>query len=294
MFAQTHFFVQQDWQGSGDAWFDATGDLVGVLAKAKKGDVVWVAKGIYTPSKNDRTKSFKIPAGVKIFGGFNGFESSLEQRSFKKNPTILSGEIGAEGQSDNSYTVVYTEYADENTIIDGFYIQDGFSGGNGEVGTPSRAGGGWFNNGYLAISNPVIRNCYFRNNRANEGGAFYNNGKKGKANPIFENCVFESNLADFDGGAIYNDGRKKGNACPKLLNCTIKENKANYGGGIYNYGTEDNCEPIIKKTEIIGNKALIRGGGILNMSINGNTTHSSEDSNFRGNYSPKGKNKFSM
>lgn len=294
MFAQTHYFVKQNWQGSGDAWYDATGDLVGVLAKAKKGDVIWVGKGTYVPHKNDRNKSFQIPNGVKVYGGFNGFENNLKQRDFKKNPTILSGEIGAEGISDNSYSVVTTAYVDETTIIDGFIIQDGFAGGNGEIGNPSRAGGGWFNNGYQAASNPTIRNCYFKNNRANEGGAFYNNGKKGEANPTFENCVFDENIADLDGGAIYNDGRKKGNACPSFLNCTIKKNRANYGGGMYNYGSGGNCESVLTKTKVEENKALIRGGGILNMNINGKATSSFEDSNFRGNISPKGSNRFSM
>ena len=113
-------FVKLGSTGSGTSWKDATGDLNAALFIAQAGDEIWVGQGTYYPTNNpkDRKAAFNIPPGIRVYGGFAGNETSLEQRDFRVTKTILSGNIGAkEDYADNSYTVVYIKNADEYTTV---------------------------------------------------------------------------------------------------------------------------------------------------------------------------------
>jgi hypothetical protein len=56
---------------------------------ANPGDQIWVAAGTYIPIDEVRGHSFWLKNGVKIYGGFAGTESKLEQRNWVDNETIL-------------------------------------------------------------------------------------------------------------------------------------------------------------------------------------------------------------
>ena len=59
------------------------------------GDEIWVAAGTYyTTTDYDRDKYYELNNPVKIYGGFNGTETSIEERNWVVNKTILSGNIG--------------------------------------------------------------------------------------------------------------------------------------------------------------------------------------------------------
>jgi len=66
----------------GKAWDSAYSDLQEALKVAKKGDSIWVAKGVYYSSK-DRKLSFVMKDGVSIYGGFAGDESDKDKRDIK-------------------------------------------------------------------------------------------------------------------------------------------------------------------------------------------------------------------
>ena len=108
--AQTTWFVQQTATGTnaGTSWSNAFTDLQTALATANNGDAIWVAKGTYTPtSSNDKTISFRMKNGVKIYGGFLGSETTLSARNWIQNATILSGNIGSlSTELDNTLQVV--------------------------------------------------------------------------------------------------------------------------------------------------------------------------------------------
>ncbi len=87
----------------GTSWADAFMDLHDALAVAVAGDEVWIAAGTYKPDRGtgDRNMSFLIPAGVALYGGFDGWETDREQRDRVPNPTILSGDLnGDDGPRD--------------------------------------------------------------------------------------------------------------------------------------------------------------------------------------------------
>lgn len=106
----TTIFVNLEAKGSnnGSSWSNAYTNLQTAIANAKSGDEIWVAKGIYRPTlKTERTVSFVLKNGVKMYGGFAGNETSINQRDIEKNVTKLSGDIGTQGSnSDNTYNVV--------------------------------------------------------------------------------------------------------------------------------------------------------------------------------------------
>lgn len=269
--ADTTFYVTQNGTGQGASWKDAAADLNAVLFVAKSGDQIWVAKGTYKPTlDSDRNKAFFIPTGVKVYGGFKGNEKTLQERNTKKYNTILSGAIKT-NPALGSYNVVVFKNANIETVLDGFIIEGGRSNGVGNTGKRARCGGGIYNDGAGRgnQSNPTIANCIFRNNFSRDGGAVYNNGVAGQANPTFTNCSFEANEADFDGGAIFNDGRKGGQSNPKFFECQIVGNKANYGGGVCNYAGAGESSPLFENCFFNDNNANVRGGGMYNMDIDG-------------------------
>ena len=128
-FSQQRFHVHANATGgnTGTSWADAYTDLHSALQKAAKGDTVWVARGIYRPdTATDRRRSFVLPSGVVMLGGFRGTETTVAQRDVARNIATLSGDIGQhEDSTDNAYTILYMENPDSTTVLDGFTLEHG-------------------------------------------------------------------------------------------------------------------------------------------------------------------------
>ena len=124
-----------------------TAELEQALSIATSGTQIWVQAGIYEP-----TATLIVPEGVKLYGGFTGTETSLLERDWENNPTVLDGQ--------NQFGFVLLKEAAE---VNGFTIQNGFAQ------APNRNGGGVY-----AEANTTIENCSIVNNRAalNGGGLF--------------------------------------------------------------------------------------------------------------------------
>jgi predicted outer membrane repeat protein len=232
--------VKQDGTGNGTSWKNAFGDLQQALAIATSGDEIWVSEGTYLPVRCDycnltqREISFKVPSGVKLYGGFNGTENSLNQRKWFAHPTKLSGQIGSEQLTDNSFTVVYFKNADAGTVLDGFVITGGYSDAWETAGNRNRAGGGIYNDGAGrgGRSSINIRNCVFLENFAEEGGAVFNHGHMGEAVILFDNCTFVANQAVKGGGGIFSNN-DLGLGKIELKKCKFVKNAAAFGGAVF-------------------------------------------------------------
>ena len=115
-------------------------------------------------------------------------------------------------------------------------------------------GGGMFNDG---DSSATVTDCEFISNFAAQGGAMYNNG----ATPTLTDCVFKDNLAQWEGGAIFNDRISDAT----IKNCTFQGNTGVYGGGIYN---DDFSSFELVNCTFYGNRAMhsagSEGGGVYN------------------------------
>ena len=83
--AQTTYFVKAD-GNSGTSWKTAFVTLQQALTTATSGDQIWIAAGTYKPTQQagngteNRDMAFVLKAGVKIYGGFAGNETALDQR----------------------------------------------------------------------------------------------------------------------------------------------------------------------------------------------------------------------
>lgn len=264
-------YVTQNGAGSmdGSSWADAANgqNLQNIIDNASVGDEIWVACGTYTPTTGtDRSISISLRSGVTLFGGFQGTENLLTDRDLTCGScTLLSGEIGAAGDSDNSYTVVWAESVDSTALLDGFWI----SGGNDDR-TPTSAGnglgGGLYNHGYgvTGFAHPTIRNCIFSGNQASWGGGAFNNGyDQGNAEPTYINCIFYDNYAYIEAGGMDSYG-VGGNASPTVINTLFYENaSATNVGAMYAWGGNagGNCHPVLINCVFANNTATNGYGG---------------------------------
>lgn len=210
----------------GSSWANATNNLANALHVA--GQVyqsygtmpeVWVAEGTYY-GDTESASAFEFEGGTKLYGGFAGTESSIEERDIYAHPTILDGQ--------NSRRVLYqNSFSDgELVVIDGFTIRNGSS---------SEAGGG----AYL-LRDFEVRNCRFiDNSSSSSGGAVFVQLANGISNNYnFRDCEFTGNNTLYQGGAVCDFY----NYC-NYYNCKITGNHANnQGGGVYGSRKMVHCE----------------------------------------------------
>ncbi len=269
---------------NGSSWGNAYPgtSLQTAINASGSGDEVWVAQGTYvTTSGTDRTISFSMKNGVTIYGSFTGTEITLSERNLTLGLTsVLSGEIGISGISDNSYHVFSNSGLNNTAIIDGFVVShandDRIPGSN--VGL----GGGFYNEGSggSGTCSPIIRNCLIRDNEAGFGAGIFNNGSGGgNASPQITNCAITENHATLGGGGLDNFGISNGNASPILTNCVVYNNSAaQRAGGMYCWGgNTGNASPVLINTCFINNSA-VDGGGVVADRLNTSTGSSGTSS----------------
>jgi len=261
-------YVDDDANGTnkGTSWADAYNYLQEALSVAGDGNDIWVAEGTYKPAGpgGSRTATFQLINGVGIYGGFVGGESSLDERDWQTNETILSGDLNGNDiaveypkdlfneptRSENSYNVTCGRGTDSTAVIDGFTI----TAGNANGSYYYYFNGGGINN---VEGGPTILNCRFISNSANHGGGAVGNVYNG---PNVVSCEFIGNAAN-RGGAIYNSNTEDART---VLNCSFNGNTAANGGGMYNFY----CSPTVINCTFNANSASsdgnYRAGGMLN------------------------------
>ncbi len=272
-------YVNTNVQGGnqdGTSWDHAFSDLQDALAVAKCGDNVWVAKGTYFPTTTtDRTISFELPNGVAMYGGFVGTESTLDERDWQTNETILSGDIGVVGDSlDNSHTVVYMEYVDSTTVLDGLSIVKGRTInvlGQAPILDRKKSGGGIYVQAMGAVNevNPKILNCSFLGNYAFNagGGVFVNGSENGNVSPYFDNCIFLKNRSSYGGGISIIGGSFT--ADWRILNSLFFDNDSGYGVGVSFDLKHGNNDIYIENCNFIEGNSGAAGSGINVNELNG-------------------------
>lgn len=257
--AQNIIYVSPTGTGDGSSW-GATTTFAAALEKAQAGDEIWMkgfsqitdVEHLYiTPS----TDGWTVPSGVKVYGGFEGVETNINQRKNLGKTyqltyrTVLSGDIKKDDnvdpnnfifpentlRSDNAkHVLVLNAFRDGGdnlndnsypTVIDGLTITGGHA---------SDFGGGVYVKGSDIQENSVpysIDRCYLFNNYALNGGAIYVDAsvKKTATQSLINQCVVYNNVAgtlignENLGGGIYLAGA--GN----IVNCSVFNNE---NGGV--------------------------------------------------------------
>jgi len=259
---------------SGSTWAEGLATVERGLDLAEPlGCDVWVKAGTYLPTEDSggsttpvvpRTVTFRLRAGVALYGGFAGDETVLEERDIVENETILSGDLGiVDDNLDNSYSVVTGV---DGATIDGFTVTDGYAGATGMGQTN---GGGMYNYG----SSPTVTNCTFSGNSADDaGGGMYN---VNTSLPTVTNCTFSDNSAEWGGGGMANSG-----SSPTVTNCTFSGNTAGSGGGgMYNVNTS---LPTVTNCTFSDNSAEWDGGGMANSGSSPTVTNCTFSGNSAG------------
>jgi len=222
---------------NGISWVNAYTNLEDALSNVTDAEEIWIAQGTYIPHTSDRDVSFNIiKTYVKLYGGFNGTETLLEQRNFTVNETILSGDLqnnddtGLEfintTRNDNSYNVITIER--KRATIDGFTITGGHANG-----TASEHKSG------AAISKDPIRkdlyifNCIFKNNVSLDAGAAIFIPNQWGDFVTVSNSKFYNNLARY-GTTIYSSADNNNNnytqTTIKITNCLFYSNTTKNNG----------------------------------------------------------------
>jgi predicted outer membrane repeat protein len=247
-----------------------------------------VAQGVYKPAATiDPSISFDLPNGVALYGGFAGIETTLDQRDWRANLTILSGDIDnndiapsgvvtntANIVGANSYHVVAGRGITNSTVLDGFTITAGQANGS----FPEDSGAGFYCDGAGDGNecSPTLANITFVGNWAGlYAGAMFNNGTVGgNSSPNLTNIIFAGNTAGF-GGAMFNDGAVDGNSSPTLINVVFSGNVASgNGGAMLNDGWRGgSSNPTFINVTFSGNTAASHGGAIVSYSTEGGSSN---------------------
>ncbi len=292
--------------GDGDcSTWDNACTLQEAIAEAGNGWNIHVAAGTHKPTPtNDRTISFVLKDGIRIYGGFPSAGGTWSSRDWSANPTILSADIGTVGViTDNSYHVVISSGVSSDTVLDGFTITGGYTDDNGPgaydwlgagilniAGSPTLSnliitsnnstdlsggsGAGMYN---IENSNPTLTNVTFSNNAAASGAGMYSED----SSPVLYSVIFSNNIANSSGGGMQIEG-----GSPTLTNVIFDHNSAtgalSSGGGMKNLY---NTNPILTNVAFINNSSTYQGGGMDNWNSNPilkNVTFSGNSSSYGG------------
>lgn len=240
--ASGQIYVDKDATGAqdGSSWDDAYHSLQNALDDAQSGDHVWVDNDVYYPDNgssvtdDDRSASFTLQDDVKIFGGFQGDESSVDERpvDFRTAPTILSGDIDQTSSdpakddadvSGNAYHVVESTGDNSGAELRRVRIAHGNADGRGD----ESIGGGVF----LDNTSAKILNSYVQMNDAERGGGI---GVK-RGTPTLHGNLVNANDAANAGGGVYTWNTGSGITA---THNTITHNDASDTGGVFKVNGE--------------------------------------------------------
>ncbi|HEX9950169.1 MAG TPA: T9SS type A sorting domain-containing protein [Rubricoccaceae bacterium] len=259
---QQRIYVDGDAAGdnTGTSWGNAYTDLQAALAFASGhagAEEVWVAEGTYRPTATAaREVSFRLFAGVALYGGFDGTETGRDQRDWVAHRTTLSGDIGAPGvRTDNTVHVVLATGSGggvtATTVLDGFTVTEGYASGTGPAVSPGDGAGL-----YVSGASPTLRHLVVTGNEATPsygagGGVYVSSATPG---PLLEDVTFVGNAAGSRGG-----GLSASFAAPRLVGCRFESNRARTGGGAH----LSEAAAVLREVLFESNEATLTDGGGL-------------------------------
>lgn len=232
-------YVSTEGGGNGTSW-ESTLTLTEALGRATAGEQIWVKgyedlneKRIYTPADRE---GFKVKSGVRLYGGFAGTETSIDERETLDFPyrlkyrSILSGDI-AKNDTLDAVNLIFPGNGtrdDNATHVLSIDMNPSSSSGN--------------NNSYPTVVNGFTVTGGHAAAADGKGGGIYIYGDNSKGG-IFriEQCFLTYNYAS-QGGAVYvaEDVKDVNNNISLISQCVAYNNAAgersveeNAGGGFY-------------------------------------------------------------
>ena len=275
-------------ESKGDSWDSAFRTINKALERSYEDDSlyeIWVAYGTY-----NELETIFIPGFVELYGGFSGWEATLDDRDLESSPTLIDGRYlfrcvtntgiidkfditrGHEsiyaGGIYNDYGIVrnckvyhheFSGIYNRGGVVSKCHVYNNNPGIYNNYGTIIDCKV-WGNEGMLGggIHNEqgeVINCVVYDNECGNDGGGIYN--KQG----IVTNCKLFGNEGSNSGGGIYNDEGT-------IKNCLVYSNQSSGGaGGIFNLGTVLFCTIYNNRTGSIGSAGVFHNKGSITNSI---------------------------
>ena len=286
----TRYYVTKDATTPAEAGvpssWDAPVTFESALDAARSGDEIWV-KGYDEPGPGHVYRAtdaagFTLKAGVRLYGGFKGGETSADQREVvdgkayrMRYRTVVSGDVVADDEKDDTNHIfpantsrgdnakhVITLTAGGNTLVDGVTIARGHA--DGQDGTDGQGGG-------ICVTGTgsyTIRRCFFIENYALQGGGLY--VQAGVSGGLVDRCGFFNNAAggrsgmENAGGAVWmagpgtivntaifnneNGGVRLDDAGAQIVNSTVVRNTGS--------GVDGNAGTMVWNTVVWGNSLL--------------------------------------
>lgn len=219
--------------GAGTLWNQAFKTIPEAVSAAATGDEIWVREGSHSLAS-----PIILNKAVSLYGGFEGNETTLGQRDWKNNPTIINGngavpclKIGAAATVDG-LTITNCRNTSQS------YLE--YYGGAVQI----------------ASSSVTITNCTVSNssNLYGLGGGIATTTSGFSAITISDSTI-TGNTAAYDGGGMYLIAPNS-----SVRRCAITGNSGRFGGGIYNEPTS--AGPLEISHSVISGNSAGMGGGI--------------------------------
>jgi hypothetical protein len=222
-------YVKAGAEGSGSSWEDALGDISQAITLAsamRKKPQIWVAKGSYY---GDTTRPYAITlsAGVSLYGGFAGTESSLGERDVVRNVTIIDGD------SKRRCVVQNYVFADSLAIVvDGFTIRNGAGKNGAGVAANTK-------------KNTTFRNCIFSDVVEGDQSVY-------AEKTHFKNCKFvdiANRILEIKGGVV--------DSCAILNNRNTRYSSSIYlEASVFSNSLVSGCSAILGVFEAMNNSVV--------------------------------------
>lgn len=271
-------YVASDGQGGGSSWADANPNLQDAirLASLYSGKNIWVKNGVYYGNPSS-PYSFEMASGVTIRGGFDGTETSLEDRT-RNGESVMSGE--------GSRIAFFSPQTVSNASVYDMTFSDGYAADG---------------SGATIMNGVRIENCTVKNNTSTEGAALL----------VYHNNIYNSFIYNNQGGGVHmvngsslrnslvahNDGNGVAVEASKVNGCDIVCNSGT--GLVINIDNEDdNSDELSIRNSVIWNNGIqlssddiskisfcaIEGLGDLDSNSNFGLTHENRPAEGKGPY----------
>jgi hypothetical protein len=300
---QVYVDIDATGNNDGSSWANAYTDIQDAINNTSLPTQIWVAEGTYLPTEGTGNYStFKIEnTSVALYGGFNGTETALNQRDYKNNITILSGDLNGNdnaninhtesSRADNAYHVVSFKRAGIGSVIDGFTIEGGNANGSlaNDCSNPpstyndARRGGAIYVQPYNGGTiEATIKNCVLEKNTGSDTAVFsplLGCGQSGIDSDIdFESCIVRNNRSGsnsaflFVGSSGYSQYSRG-----SIVNCLFYDNISTSGASTIffatstsNNGNANGIDVDVVNSTFANNISGI--GKVIKMTRAGNTT----------------------
>ncbi|NHN26655.1 T9SS type A sorting domain-containing protein [Flavobacterium jejuense] len=240
----------------GSSWADAYTSLEDAFQNMTSNTIdIRVAQGTYKPSTSGladaKKATFLIPTNAKIYGGFNGTETTLAQRDPKTNITILSGDLNDNDNSsivynnglrgDNVFHVISLIGSLSGIVIDGFTITGGNANGSYSYSSGANSYDDTRGGAICAITNDAVnysiyaefKNCILEKNTGSDVGVYsqFTLMSNSYISVNFESCIFRNNQSSGSFSNIFLQGRGSNTLNQRVssyfTNCLFHNNVSN-------------------------------------------------------------------